>query len=423
MTLLLTYLGLALIISFLCSIVESVLLSAPYSFLNMKEESGHKASAQLKDYKINIDKPLSAILSLNTIAHTVGAAGVGHQVTHAFGSAYFGWVSAALTFLILVFTEIIPKTIGANYWRKMIGFTAGTIKLMIVVMYPIVIVSSWLSKLLTKKSKQGENISITEDEIRVMIKMAQNEGVLDSEESALHNQLFNFNDKKAHHLMTHRTDVEWINISMTFEEISDMLKTSQHSIFPVCEGTLDNTLGILRNKDFFELYNDESLEDDKKDLKGILDEVIYIPETLTSLKVLSIFKEQKHYFGIVLDEYGNSIGVITLHDLAEDILGDLPVDGEEDDPDIVERPDNSFFVDGLTPITDFNDKIDFELIPEESEFATVSGFFTNTLNALPKVGDELVYESYRFEVVEMEGNRIEKFIITKLEEEQGDVEE
>jgi putative hemolysin len=414
MTYLLLYLALALIVSFLCSIIESVLLSTPISYLNVRENMNDKDAISLKIFKIKIDKPLSAILSLNTIAHTIGAAGVGAQATIVFGEAYFGIVSAVLTLLILIFTEIIPKTIGARYWKSMIGFSVKTIQIMIVLTYPLVLISGYLSKAFANNNNDN---SITEDEIKVMFKVAQNEGVLDSEETALHHQLFNFNDKKAHHLMTHRSDVEWIDINDSFEEIAAQMKTSQHAYFPACDENMDNILGILHNKEFFELYKDD--ENKNRDIKNILSEAIYIPETLTALKVLSIFKEKKYYFGIVLDEYGTFIGVVTLHDLAEGILGELPSFGEEEDPDIVEREDQSFLVDGFTPITDFNDKINHELIPEESEFATVAGFFVNQINALPKTGDIIEHNGYRFEIVDMDGNRIDKFIISKISTEKN----
>ncbi len=394
MTLLILYLALALIVSFLCSIIESVLLSTPLSYLNVRENIGDKSAIKLKNFKLNIDKPLSAILSLNTIAHTIGAAGVGAQAVIVFGEGFFGIVSAVLTLLILVFTEIIPKTIGARYWKSMIGFACKTIQAMIILTYPLVVVSGYLSKAFSKNNNDN---SITEDEIKVMFRVAQNEGVLDSEETALHHQLFNFNDKKAHHLMTHRSDVEWIDINDSFEEIAAQMKTSQHAYFPACDENMDNILGILHNKEFFDLYKDD--ENKNRDIKNILMEAIFIPETLTALKVLSIFKEKKYYFGIVIDEYGTFIGVVTLHDLAEGILGDLPSFGEEDDPDIIERDDQSFLVDGFTAITDFNDRINYELIPEESEFATIAGFFVDKINALPKTGDVIDYNGYRFEIV------------------------
>ncbi len=410
MTLLIFFFCLTISVSFLCSMIESSLLSTPISYLNVLEETGHKWAHKFKIYKLNIGRPLSAILTLNTIANTVGAAGVGAQSIIVFGDAYFGIVTAILTFLILIFSEIIPKTIGARYWKKLINFTPATIRIMIFISYPFVLISSYLSKVFPKGNLEN---SITEDEIKGMFKVAQNEGVLDSEETALHHQLFNFNDKKAHHLMTHRSDVEWIDINDPMDENVEKMRTSQHAYFPACEENIDNIIGVLHNKEFIDLYNND--DDTEKDIRKLLLPTIFIPETLMALKILSIFKETKYYFGLVIDEYGTFIGIVTLHDLAEGILGDLPSFGEIDDPDIVQREDASFLVDGYTPINDFNDKINFELIPEESEFATVAGFFVHKINAFPKTGDVIEFNGYRFEIVDMDGNRIDKFIITKID--------
>ncbi len=165
MFLLFFYLSIALFTSFLCSILEAVLLSIPISYLKTKEEQGNATSKTFLGYKEDIDKPLSAILSLNTIAHTVGAAGVGAQATIVFGEAYFGVVSAVLTVLILVFTEIIPKTLGANYARELMSFTAIVIKIFLFITYPLVLVSAILTKLLSRKNKE---MTVSREEISAM---------------------------------------------------------------------------------------------------------------------------------------------------------------------------------------------------------------------------------------------------------------
>ncbi|MCA1746275.1 MAG: DUF21 domain-containing protein, partial [Bacteroidales bacterium] len=151
MGLLIVFLLIALIISFLCSIMEAVLLSTPASYLFVKKEEGSTTANRMIHLKANIDRPLSAILSLNTIAHTVGAAGVGAQAVKVFGEVYFGLISAVLTLLILVFSEIIPKTIGARYWRQLAIFTGQAIQMTIILTYPLVVISALFTKLLSKK--------------------------------------------------------------------------------------------------------------------------------------------------------------------------------------------------------------------------------------------------------------------------------
>lgn len=192
MTLLFTYLFIALFTSFLCSIIEAVLLSTPVSFLKAKLEKGASSAATFLKLKLDIDKPLSAILTLNTIAHTVGAAGVGAQATLVFGEAYFGLVSAVLTILILVLTEIIPKTIGANYNRELMGLSARIIHVMIIITYPPVIVSGTLTRLLSKK-KVG--YTTTREELSALANIGKEEGVFGEKENKIIQNLIKLKKK------------------------------------------------------------------------------------------------------------------------------------------------------------------------------------------------------------------------------------
>ena len=159
MALLIIFLLGAMIISFLCSVLESVLMSTPLSYITMREDEGYKAAPLFKRYKQDNARAIAAILSLNTIANTIGAAGVGYQTTEAFGNEWFGVVSAITTVLILVFSEIIPKTIGTSQWRRLMGFTAYTIRILIFILYPVVVVVQWLTKLIAKKDEEETAVS------------------------------------------------------------------------------------------------------------------------------------------------------------------------------------------------------------------------------------------------------------------------
>ena len=179
MTLLLFYLFLALFVSFLCSVMESVLLSTPVSFLYAKEESGQKSAKTFIKFKSNIDRPLAAILSLNTVAHTIGAAGVGAQATNLFGEVYFGIISGILTLLILVFSEIIPKTIGAQYWRSLALVSGKIINAMVIITYPLVIMTGYITNLFSRKKDEP---SMSREEISAMAKIGTEEGIIQDKE-------------------------------------------------------------------------------------------------------------------------------------------------------------------------------------------------------------------------------------------------
>ncbi len=202
MILLLAFLLGAMSISFLCSILESVLLSTPMSYVTMREEEGYQPAVLFKKYKSDNSRAIASILSLNTIAHTIGAAGVGQQSSIVFGSEWFGVVSAITTILILVFTEIIPKTIGTENWRSLMGLTAKAIRILIILLYPVVIASQWLTRLVSRK-KESET-AVSREEVAAMADMGEDEGVIDEDENKIIQNVIKLDSVKATEVMTPR---------------------------------------------------------------------------------------------------------------------------------------------------------------------------------------------------------------------------
>ena len=202
MTLLLTFLFGTLLVSFLCSILESVLMSTPLSFITMKKEQGYKLADKFLDYKTDTEKPLAAILSLNTIANTIGAAGVGRQATILFGNPWFGIISALMTLLILIFAEIVPKTIGTSYWKNMMGFATRGISILIVLMYPLVLLVSLIGKLLS--NGEDDEASVSREEVTAMANIGVEEGVIDSDENKVIQNIMKLDNVQAYEAMTPR---------------------------------------------------------------------------------------------------------------------------------------------------------------------------------------------------------------------------
>ena len=216
MTLLLIFLLGAMSISFICSILESALMSTPLSYVNMREDEGYKPATRFKRYKTDNARPIAAILSLNTIANTIGAAGVGAQATELFGSHWFGLVSAITTILILVFAEIIPKTIGTHHWKKLMGFTAYTLRLLIVLLFPIVRVVEKLSN--TISDTDDEEAAVSREEVAAMADMAEDEEVIDEDENKIIQNVIKLDDVKAEDVMTPTTVAAIAQEGMTLKE-------------------------------------------------------------------------------------------------------------------------------------------------------------------------------------------------------------
>lgn len=323
MTLLLTYLFIALFVSFLCSIMEAVLLSTPISYLKTKSEKGDKRAETFIKLKTDIDKPLSAILSLNTVAHTVGAAGVGAQATVVFGDAYFGVVSAVLTILILVFTEIIPKTLGANFSRELMGVTARTIKVMIILTYPLVAISSFLTKLLARK---GVELTTSREEISVLANIGTEEGIFGDKENKIIQNLIKLKGIKVSEIMTPRVVVVVANEEMTLQEFLKNKDFLHFSRIPIYRENRDLITGYIFREVVFEKLAEDQFNLKLKDIKR---EIVTLPESTTLFNVWEELLNSKEHIALIADEYGGMAGIATLEDIIETLLGFEIVDEKD----------------------------------------------------------------------------------------------
>ena len=323
MFLLLFYLFLALFVSFLCSVMESVLLSTPLSFLNVKEESGHKSATTFIKLKNNIEKPLSAILTLNTVAHTIGAAGVGAQATKIFGDLYFGIISAILTLLILIFSEIIPKTIGARYWRSLALTSGVIINTMVIITYPLVIMTGYITKLF---SKNVNELSVSRAEISAMANIGTEEGIFEEKENKIIQNLIRLRNVKVSEIMTPRVVVTTADENMSLEEFLIRKEFLHYSRIPIYSSNDENITGYVFRQTVF-----EKLAEDETNLKlrDICREIVVVPENQTLMSLWEILLERKEHITLIVDEYGGMGGIVTMEDIIESLLG-LEIVDEKD---------------------------------------------------------------------------------------------
>lgn len=315
MTLILLYLFGAIGISFLCSVLEAVLLSTPVSFISMKEDQGVKAASLLMKYKTNIDRPVAAILTLNTVAHTIGAAGVGSESVKIFGEAYFGIISAILTLLILVLSEIIPKTIGASYWRTLAIPSAKIIKILIVITYPLV----WLSELLTRcVSPKIQPLTVSREEVAAMVNVGTDEGVIDDAENQVIQNFLKLSNVKAQEVMTPYVVVASASIDSTMKEFYDNKSLASFSRIPVFETGREFIVGYVRRANVLEM-----LTQDKFDLKlqELVRPILFFREDTTVSDIWQKMLQEKEHISVIADEYGCMRGIVTMEDVIETMLG------------------------------------------------------------------------------------------------------
>ena len=331
MGLLLLYLFTALSLSFLCSILEAVLLSTPMSFITMKENEGNKTAKRLKIFKQDIDRPISAILSLNTIAHTVGAAGVGAQSNKVFGDEWFAVTSAVLTLLILVLTEIIPKTIGARYWRQLAMPVTSVIHALVYITYPLVVLSQYITKAV---SSGKQSLSVSREEVSAMVDVAAEEGVFEKKENKMIQNLLKLDEMKAREIMTPSSVVEMAEESMTLKEFYQHTDYSNYSRIPIYNEENDDFIkGFVLKQDIL-----EKLSEDKFNMRlsEIARPILTFQETESLSKIWETLLEKKEHISVIIDEYGCFRGIVTMEDVIETMLGTEIVDEKDTVTDMQE---------------------------------------------------------------------------------------
>lgn len=323
MALLFFYLFLALAMSFMCSIMEATLLSTTISFIQNKESEGSKTAKLLHRQKTNIDRPLSAILTINTVAHTIGAAGVGVQATEIFGEAYFGIISAILTILILIFSEIIPKTLGANYWRSLAIPLSKPIEFFIWISFPLV----WLSERFTNLlSNSNHKEVISRKEVAVMANIGVDQGVIEKNESKIIDNLLRLRNIKVKDIMTPRTVIHTASEDMTLIDFFNKKEFMNFSRIPVYKDTSDNITGyILKQEALGKVANDIF----NIKLSEIKRPIISTYENITIPILLNQLLRKKEHISVNFDEFGGIAGITTMEDIIETLLG-LEITDETD---------------------------------------------------------------------------------------------
>lgn len=317
-----------------------------------------------------------------------------------------------VTFLSIVFGELIPKRIGLLRSEKIAKAVAGPMKSFSKITHPFV----WL---LNKTSnvffsifniKRTKDEAVTEEEIKTLIGEGTEAGTIDEAEQEIIERVFHLGDRNITSLMTHRSDIIWFNLDDTEEKIKEKIIKEPHSVYPICDGDIDGLKGVVTIKDLY-------VADDMTEFKELMKPAMFVPENNSAYQVLEKFKVSKEHSCFIVDEYGTVLGMITLNDILEAIVGEMP---QPDVPDyeIKEREDGSFLIDGQIPFYDFLAKFEkTEWMNEgEHEFDTLAGFILHELERIPQTGDKFDWKGFSLEIIDMDGHRIDK-VLVKISEE------
>ncbi len=311
-----------------------------------------------------------------------------------------------ITYVSLVLGELVPKRIGLSNPEAIAKIVAGPMQFISTVTFPFVWLlnksSFFLLKLLGIKNN---DTAVTEEEIKAIISEGTEQGTIEEAEQEIIERVFHLSDRNITSLMTHRNDIEWLESTKTVGYVKNTLKEAMHTVYPVCEGSIDRIKGFVTIKELFTADADVLLE-------SIIKQPMYVPENNTAYQVLEKFKETKIHHCFIVNEYGSIEGLITLNDILEAIVGDIPQPDEEA-YEITERPDGSFLIDAQITFYDFLKHIDkTEWIDEiEQEFDTLAGFILAELQEIPKTGESFTWREFTFEIVDMDGHRIDKVLV------------
>ena len=317
-------------LSALCSMLEATLLSTPLSFITGLEEQGVKGAAGLKKLKTHPDRAISAILCLNTIANTVGASIVGSLVYEVYGDALVGIFSTIFTLCILILSEIIPKTIGTSYWRKLAIPASVIINGMIFISFPLV----WLLERLQKRiSSRSEQVSVSREDISAMVSVATEEDVIESDEKMMIQNLLKLDEITAHEIMTPSTVVEMAEGQMTIREFYDSADLTHSRILVYDDDNDDYVIGYALRSDVLEMMAEDKFETTVREISR---PILSFPEEEPVGNIWEKFLEKKEHISVIIDEYGTFRGIVTLEDVIETMLGKEIVDETDEVVDMQE---------------------------------------------------------------------------------------
>lgn len=401
---------------------ETALTTVSAIRLKSLADSGNKKAMLVLKLKENPDKMLSAILIGNNIVNIAVSSLTTIFVQNKWGNFAVSIGSGVLTLLVLIFGEITPKTAATSYADKFSLIVVKPIWLITKILTPVIIVINFLASCLMKLLRLNINAkesTFTEEELRTIMDVSHEEGVIEEEEREIINNVFDFGDAEAKEIMIPRIDMCMINVDATYEELIEIFKENRYTRLPVFQDTTDNVIGIINIKDLI-LYRNG----DKFDIRDYLRDVYYTYEYKKLSELMAEMRKDSVNISIVLDEYGAAVGLITIEDLLEEIVGDIRDEYDDDEEDILkEVAPNEYLVDGQTKLDDVNELLNLSLTSDD--YDSIGGFIIGSLDRLPTTGDKVETEAVTLVVDLMDKNRIDKvhiYLNTTADEDVADEE-
>jgi putative hemolysin len=424
------FLLLLLVVNGLFSMSEMAVVSARKVRLQQLANQGNAKARTALDLADSPNQFLSTvqigITLISTLAGAFGGATLAEKlanqlkqlpipflVAHSDAIALF-LVVLMITYLSLVIGELVPKRLALNNPEQIAAGVASPMRLLAKLASPAVHLLSYSTDLVLRLLSIGPSTDpeVTEEEIKILIEQGTEAGMFEEAEQEMLNRVFRLGDRRVSAMMTPRPDIVWLDLEDSSETNRQVIMDSAHSQFPVCQGDLDNVLGIIKVNDLLT----RCLASQPLDLTAALQRPLYVPESTPGLKVLELFKQSGTHIAIVVDEYGVIQGLVTLNDILEEIVGDIPSLDQTDEPQAVQREDGSWLLDGMLSVEEFFELLELEELPKEQRgnYHTMGGFVVTQLGRIPTAAEHFDWQGMRFEVMDMDGNRVDKVLVVPL---------
>jgi len=414
----------------LFSMTEIALVSARKARLEEHAENGEEKAKVALDLASSPNRLLSTTqVGITLVGILIGAVGnetLGSRLavllaTVPFLTPYAEGLALAIivivvSYLSLVLGELIPKRIALNNPERVAMAMSGIMRAMEWVAHPFVLLLTHSTDLGMRllRIKPSQEPVVTEDEVMGLIEQGTVTGVFEETEQDMVESVFRFGDRTVDAIMTPRSEIEWIDLDEPLDEIIKQVATSKHTRFPVAHEDLDDVQGFLRGRELLaRCVNNETPQ-----LNDLIERPLLIPESMSALKMLELFKQKGVEIAVVIDEYGGTLGIVSLHDILTTIVGDIPDSGEEAESDVVEREDGSLLLDGMIPVEELEDMLDINALPDEERagYQTLGGLMMSQIGGIPVTGQHFEWQGYRFEVVDMDGRRVDKVLVTPMQD-------
>ncbi|HOT07146.1 MAG: hypothetical protein A4E45_00281 [Methanosaeta sp. PtaB.Bin039] len=408
------------------AMAEIAIVSARKARLKVLHDKGDRGAGQALELANSPNRLLSTvqigITLISTLAGAYGGATIAEQLAVFFGGIPYisdqaellgiAAVVLAITFVSLLLGELVPKRLALHSPERISSLVAGPMYRISILAGPMVSFLSACTEMVLRvlRVRPSQEPPVTEDEVRLLIDLGVRHGVFEEAEKDIVERVFLLGDRRASSIMTPRSEIIWIDMNDPIDQLSSKIAAHPHLVFPVGRGSLDNILGVVGAGDLLACR----LRDRPLDILSCLRSPLLVPENERALGVLELFRKSGSHVALLVDEYGSAVGMVTLTDILEAMVGDLPFQGDLADPKVVRRPDGSLLLDGLISSEEFKELLGVRALPDEQSgyYQTLGGFVMNQLGRVPKTGDSFWWDEFHFEVVDMDENRVDRVIVS-----------